>query len=153
MVTQISTWYVITTKEKLAIKSHLQQGQIPSYRYRVAPIREKHNVFINGYEPKGTMCTYQTGKFPHMLRRGNRYQIIPNEIDGNSIWIEPMKKKTEEEMILARRRALERMKAQGIVPTNQVLDNEISTAYRLEIKKTSMTYQLVPPDDHRRNLA
>ena len=26
-------------------------------------------------------------------------------------------------------------------------------AYRLEIKKTSMTYQLVPPDDHQRNLA
>ena len=56
-------------------------------------------------------------------------------------------------MILARRRASERTKAQDIVPTHQVLDNEISTSYRLEIKKTSMTYQLVPPDDHRNNLA
>ena len=64
-----------------------------------------------------------------------------------------MKNKKEGEMILTRRRALERMKAQDIVPTHQVLDNEISTAYRLEIKKTSMTYQLVPPDDHRRNLS
>ena len=56
-------------------------------------------------------------------------------------------------MILARPRALEHMKSQGIVPTHKVPDNEISTAYRLEIENTSMNYQLVPPDDHRRNLA
>ena len=56
-------------------------------------------------------------------------------------------------MILARRRTLERMTAQGIVPTHHVLENEISTAYRVEIKKTKMTSQLVPPDDHCHNLA
>ena len=56
-------------------------------------------------------------------------------------------------MTLARRCALERMKSQGVVPTHQVLYNEISTAYILEIRKTSMTYQLVHPDDNRRNLA
>ena len=78
--------------------------------------------------------------------------MILHEIGSNSTWIEPMTNKTDREMILARRRALERMKVQGIVPNHQVLDNEISTAYRLEIKKTSMTYQLVPPDDHQRNL-
>ena len=45
------------------------------------------------------------------------------------------------------------MKAQGVVPTHQVLDNKISTVYILEVKKTSMTYQLFSPDDHRRNLS
>ena len=65
--------------------------------------------------------------------------MILHEIGGNSTWIEPMTNKTDREMILARRRALERMKVQGIVPNHQVLDNEISTAYRLEIKKTIMT--------------
>ena len=79
--------------------------------------------------------------------------MILNEIDGNSTWIETMKNKTEGEMILAWHRALKRMKAQGILTTHQVLDNEISTAYRLEIKQTRMTYQLVPPYDNRRNLA
>ena len=95
------------------------------------------------------MYTDQMGKLPHRSIRRNRYQRILHEIDGKSTWIEPMKKKTEEEMILARRRALERMKAQGIVPTHQVLDNEISVAYRQEIKQTSMTYQIVPPYDHQ----
>ena len=63
-----------------------------------------------------------------------------------------MKNKIEGEMILAWRHALERMKAQCIVPTHQVLDNKISMVYRLEIKQTSMTYQVVHPDDRRRNL-
>ena len=55
-------------------------------------------------------------------------------------------------MILARRHALERMKEKGVVPTHQVVDNEISAEYRQEIKQTSMTFQIVPPDDHCRNL-
>eukprot|EP00804_Cyclotella_cryptica_P019412 CCRYP_006613-RA/>CCRYP_006613-RA protein AED:0.27 eAED:0.27 QI:0/-1/0/1/-1/1/1/0/573 len=45
------------------------------------------------------------------------------------------------------------MKACGIQPTRQVLDNEISAAYKLAITESGMTYQLVPPDDHRRNIA
>jgi len=52
------------------------------------------------------MFTDQTGKFPHSSSRGNNYQMIVHEIDGNSTWVEPMKNRTEGEMILARRRAL-----------------------------------------------
>ena len=67
--------------------------------------------------------------------RRNKYQIIIHEIDGNNTWIEPMKNKTEGGTILAWSRALEQMKAQGIVHTDQVLDNEIFVVYILEIKK------------------
>ena len=56
-------------------------------------------------------------------------------------------------MILAQRKALARMKQQGIVRKHQVLDNEILAAYRKEIWATHTTFQLVPPDDHIRNLA
>ena len=74
------------------------------------------------YEPKSTMYTDQTGKLPHRLSRGNRYKTILNKIDGNYNCIEPMKNNTEGEMILARSRALERMKKQDIVPIHQVLE-------------------------------
>eukprot|EP00804_Cyclotella_cryptica_P029696 CCRYP_018700-RA/>CCRYP_018700-RA protein AED:0.44 eAED:0.35 QI:0/0/0/1/0/0/2/0/271 len=60
---------------------------------------------------------------------------------------------TKGELILACNRALQRMKACGIQPTRQVLDNKISTAYKLAITTSGMTYQLVPPADHRRNIA
>ena len=79
--------------------------------------------------------------------------MVVNDIDSNSTWVEPMKNRTEGEMILTRQRALARMKLQGIIPKHEVLDNEISDAYRTEICDTNMTFQLVSPDNHRRNLA
>ena len=72
----------------------------------------------------------QTRNSTHRSSRVNRYQIILHKIDGNSTWIEPMKNKTEREMILAQRRALAIMKHQRIFPKHQVLVNEISAAYR-----------------------
>ena len=99
------------------------------------------------------MYNNQTGKFPHVSSQGNRYTMVLAHIDSDSIWVEPMKNRTEGGMMLARRRALERMHAVGIIPKRQVLDNEISMAYMQEIMETRMTYQLVPPDDHRRNIA
>ena len=117
------------------------------------PIEKLNDVYIAVYSPRETMFTDQTGKFPFTSSRGNNYQMVVHDIDSNSTWVEPMKNRTEGEMILARRRALIRMKHQGIVPRHQVLVNEISNAYKDEIRDTGMTYQLVPPDDHRRNIA
>eukprot|EP00804_Cyclotella_cryptica_P026916 CCRYP_014749-RA/>CCRYP_014749-RA protein AED:0.26 eAED:0.26 QI:0/0/0/1/0/0/2/0/1022 len=79
--------------------------------------------------------------------------MILYHVDSNSIWAEPTRNKTEGKLILARNRDLQCMKACGIQPTRQVLDNEISAAYKLAITASGMTYQLVPPDDHRRNIA
>ena len=56
-------------------------------------------------------------------------------------------------MIKARRNALKCMKLQGIVPLHQILDNKISEAYKEEILATKMSYQIVPPDNHRRNIS
>ena len=95
----------------------------------------------------------QTGMFPHISSRGNKYQMILYHFNSNSIWVEATKNRSEGEMILARTRALQRMKVCGLAPTRQVLDNEASTAYKQAIRDSGMTYQLVPPDDHRRNLA
>eukprot|EP00804_Cyclotella_cryptica_P003825 CCRYP_018936-RA/>CCRYP_018936-RA protein AED:0.22 eAED:0.20 QI:0/0/0/1/1/1/2/0/637 len=101
---------------------------------------------------KADLYTDQTGKFPHVSSRGFCYQMILYHVASNSIWVEPTKNRTEGELILARSQAL-RMKACDITPQHQVLDNEISAAYRDAITTSAMTYQLVPPDDHRRNIA
>ena len=55
-------------------------------------------------------------KFLHTSSKGNNYQIIVHKIYGNFTWIEPMKNRTEGEIILAQRRALIKMKLQGIIP-------------------------------------
>ena len=41
----------------------------------------------------------------------------------------------------------------GITPTMHILDNECSEEYKQAIMKNHMKYQLVPPHDHRRNIA
>ena len=75
------------------------------------------------------------------------------DVDSGSIWAEAMKSRTEGETIQARRRALLRIKLCGIVPKRKILDNEVSTLYKQEIRDTTMTYQIVPPDDHQRNIS
>ena len=90
-----------------------------------------------------------------LFRPRRRAYIIPPSVLLliTSTHVEAMKNRTEGEMIEAQRRGLKRMKQQGITPTHQVLDNKISQIYKDEIRESGMSYQLVPPDDHRRNIA
>eukprot|EP00804_Cyclotella_cryptica_P026336 CCRYP_007671-RA/>CCRYP_007671-RA protein AED:0.18 eAED:0.21 QI:0/0/0/1/0/0.33/3/0/1086 len=164
-----STWPLITVKnvnKHFPQSEETQQGHMRNQRQGTrstkqalpqaepcTPLPQLHDIFIRTYDTHNTLYTDQTGKFPHLSSQGNRYQMILYHVDSNSIWAEPTKNKTKGELILARTRALQRMKACGIQPARQVLDNEISAAYKLAITASGMTYQLVPPDDHRRNIA
>eukprot|EP00804_Cyclotella_cryptica_P000161 CCRYP_017462-RB/>CCRYP_017462-RB protein AED:0.41 eAED:0.48 QI:0/0/0/1/0/0/2/0/213 len=159
-----STWPLITVKnvhKHFPQSEETQQGHMRNQRQGTrstkqalpqaeprTPLPQLHDIFIRTYDSHSTLYTDQTGKFPHLSSQGNQYQMILYHVDSNSIWAEPTKNKTEGELILARNRALQRMKACGIQPTRQVLDNEISAAYKLAITASGMTYQLVPPDDH-----
>eukprot|EP00804_Cyclotella_cryptica_P023928 CCRYP_010044-RA/>CCRYP_010044-RA protein AED:0.06 eAED:0.07 QI:0/0/0/1/1/1/3/0/1072 len=109
---------------------------IPSH---TTPSLPHHDIFVK---------TYDTGTQSTPIK-----QMILYHTDSNSIWVEPTKNRTEGELILARTRALARMRACGLSPKRQVLDNEASAAYKQAILDSGMTYQLVPPDDHRRNVA
>ena len=104
------------------------------------------------YKSCNAMCTDKAGKFLHASTRSYNYQMIIHKIDGNSTWVESTKDKLQGKMIKVRGATLLQMKTQGIVPVHQILDNEISEAYKQEIKDTNMNYQLVPPDNHRHNI-
>ena len=64
-----------------------------------------------------------------------------------------MKNRTEGEIIKTRERAVDIMRECGIRTKKRIFDNEASTAYKEAVTTSGMTYQLVPPDDHRRNVA
>eukprot|EP00804_Cyclotella_cryptica_P002957 CCRYP_013294-RA/>CCRYP_013294-RA protein AED:0.17 eAED:0.16 QI:0/0/0/1/1/1/2/0/794 len=118
-----------------------------------APSHPLHDIYIKTYDTRDTVYSDQTVKFPHASSRGNRYRMILFHINSNSIWVEPTKNRTEGELILARAKALSCMHACGLTPWRQVLDNKASTAYKQAILDSGLTYQLVPPDEHRRNVA
>jgi hypothetical protein len=75
------------------------------------------------------------------------------EVDGNYTDAEPMKNKTEGSIIKAYLILWAQLMASGTVkPTTHLLDNEALAIFKAEIKK-NCKYQLVPPDNHRMNLA
>jgi len=56
-------------------------------------------------------------------------------------------------MIRAYQKLIDRLKSTGITPKCHILDNKCSTDFKQTIRDNNMTYQLVPPHDHRRNMA
>eukprot|EP00804_Cyclotella_cryptica_P006783 CCRYP_019522-RA/>CCRYP_019522-RA protein AED:0.43 eAED:0.43 QI:0/0/0/1/0/0/2/0/364 len=116
-----STWPLITVKnvhKYFPQSEETQQGHMRNQRQGTrstkqalpqaepcTPLPQLHDIFIRTYDTHSTLYTDQTGKFPHLSSKGNRYQMILYHVDSNSIWAEPTKNKTEGELILARNRA------------------------------------------------
>jgi len=85
--------------------------------------------------------------------RGNQYIMVLTEVDSDAILVEPMKNRTAGEMIRAYQVLIDRLNLAGIFPKLHILDNECSTELKTVIKTNKMTFQLVPPHDHWRNIA
>jgi hypothetical protein len=99
------------------------------------------------------MYSDQTGLFPQVSSLGNKYIMVIHNIDSNSSWVEALKNSTGGELFLGCTQALERMQKAGIIPKHQVLDNQASAAYKKAIGNSDVTYELVPPNNHQRNMA
>jgi hypothetical protein len=120
----------------------------------IAPkLKKMKDIFIKIHSASETMYTDQTGRFPATSSSGNQYIMVLVEVDGNYIDAEPMKNKSAGSMIKAYLALWMRLTETGVIrPTTHLLDNEVSSELKAEIKK-NCTIQLVPPDNHRRNLA
>ncbi len=79
--------------------------------------------------------------------------MVAIHLDANYIFNEPMRNRTEGEMIKAYQNIINRMKAAGLGLKTHRLDNEASTAYKECIRNNGMIHELVPPDNHQSNLA
>ena len=100
-----------------------------------------------------TRGVYQTGQFPVRSSRGHHYIMVLINMDSSYISMEPMKNRHSSEIVMTYHILIDRLKACVIIPRHHVLDNECSAEFKKAIKDNKMTYQLVPPDDHRQNIA
>jgi hypothetical protein len=48
---------------------------------------------------------------------------------------------------------VDHLRSAGVTPKMHILDNECSAKFKERIQLNNMQYQLVPPHDHRRNIA
>ena len=97
--------------------------------------------------------TYGTGQIPKQSRTGMKYIMVLAENDSDDILVESMKNWSAGEMVRAYLVLIGQLKDCSIIPTKQVLDNEISQAYKDAIKSVNIEYELVPPHNHKRDKA
>ncbi len=124
-------------------------GDLPT----TLPHQKKNDILIINHEVKSPMYANQTGLFPVVLSQGNKYIMILHHVNSNSLWSEAMRNQSGGELILARAHTLAQMRRRGIIPKHQKLDNQLSAEYKAAIEASGMTYELVPPNNHCRNMA
>jgi hypothetical protein len=77
--------------------------------------KKVRDVYTETYMVRETMFSDQTGQFPTRSQRGSEYIMVMVEINSNTILVEPMKSRKDEEMIRAYNALLIRLKRAGIV--------------------------------------
>ncbi len=104
--------------------------------------------------PISKLYTDDTRRFPIRAQSGNQYVMIAYHKEGNLILQQPFKSKKDVHRITAYNVIMTQLAAKGLNVDLQIMDNEASAAYKQVItEKWKASFQLVPPDVHRRNRA
>ncbi len=67
--------------------------------FRPLPPTKLNNIFVCVEDLNEEIHINQTGASPHTSQHGNRYIMVAIHLDANYIFAEPMKNRTEGEMI------------------------------------------------------
>ncbi len=89
-------------------------------------ITKENDIFVVIYELSNTVHTDQTGAFSLTSQQGYCYIMVGIHLDANYIFCELMKNRTEDEMITAYQRMVDRMVISGLGLKHHRLDNECS---------------------------
>jgi hypothetical protein len=111
-----------------------------------------HNVYAATIDA-GQIYTDQTGRFPEVSSKGNKYIMILYDYDRNAIMAQPAKDRTAPELLRAFQVMEHKLVARGLKPKLMKLDNEASKLLKRYLHQQDITFQLVPPYSHRRNAA
>ena len=110
-------------------------------------------IYIKQVSLTGLLCTDQTGAFPVTSNKGNRYMMVAHHFDTNAILVRPLPSRSQLHLNKAFTSIYDALEEAGHTPTSIRLDNESSTSLKKLFKKKQLTFQLVPPNNHRRNYA
>eukprot|EP00804_Cyclotella_cryptica_P017724 CCRYP_001164-RA/>CCRYP_001164-RA protein AED:0.37 eAED:0.27 QI:0/0/0/1/0.33/0.25/4/0/1265 len=105
-------------------------------------------------EPISKLFTDDMGRFPVRSRSSNQYLMLAYHCDTNAILVKSFQSRHDRHRIPAYNRLMRRLTARAHTVDHQVLDNEASAEYRRVITDDwNCSYQLVPPNVHRCNIA
>ena len=119
------------------------------------PNERSNCVIYTIYECNPTNMGYTdlTGRFPYRSSRGNEYIFIAYNYDGNAILAKAIRNRTAAIITEAWKTLHDTFVIGGVAPSTYVLDNEISSTLKAAFQQNEVSFQLVPPNNHRANAA
>jgi len=122
-----------------------------------AEMTSKHDrtsvVHFKPMQITGKISTDQMGRFPKTSSNGTKYVMACYVHDTNGILTECLKSRDDKELTRAFTVLYDYLVARGLTPKIQLLDNECPPGLEAFMKRSKISYQLVPPHDHRSNPA
>jgi hypothetical protein len=112
-----------------------------------------HCAFTKVVSMTGKVFSDQTGRFPQTSSRGNKYIMIFYDYDSNAILAEPLKSRSESELVRAFTKLHQYLADRGLHTALHILDNECPKGLKAYIKQAGANLQLAPPNMHRTNAA
>jgi hypothetical protein len=110
-------------------------------------------VYQQAVQVSGQIFSDQSGRFPVTCSKGNQYIMVVYDYDSNHILAEPLKSRSEHELVRAYTKLHTKLTVCGLHPLLQKLDNECPAGLKKFMKTEGVDYQLVPPHVHRTNAA
>ena len=99
-------------------------------------------MWVKVVDLKETLYTDQTGNFPYLPSKGDRYVMVAYHSDSDYMFMEAMKNRSNLHMIQIYQKIMDRTKGAGLSVKGHILDNESSKEYMWTIKKNEPTYEL-----------
>jgi hypothetical protein len=93
----------------------------------------------------GQIYTDQTGRFPVVTNKGNKYIMVLYYYDSNETLAPPIKDRTTPELLKAFKVMEQELLARGLKPKLMKLDNEAYKFLKTYLHQQYITFQLVPP--------
>jgi hypothetical protein len=153
------------SKSSATIKGHLNQQRMNARSTKIKDDIESVNTDMDLDYGIKTNCIYaatidagqiytdQTGRFPVISSKGNKYIMVIYEYDGNNILAEPIKNRTAAELLRAFQVMETKLTARGLTQKLTRMDNEASQLLNSYLHDKKITFQLVPPYRNKKNAA
>jgi hypothetical protein len=149
------------SKSTSTVKGHLNQQRKNARTTKIkdAQLLDPENDIDHGIKTQfvyaatidaGQIYTDQTGRFPVVSSKGNKYIMILYDYYSNAILEQPIKDRTAPDLLKAFQVMEHELVARGLKPKLTRLDNQASKLLKDYLHQQDITFQLVPPYSHRR---
>ena len=101
----------------------------------------------------GKVSSYQTGDFPILSSKGNKYVMVLYDHDTNEILSDPLQSWSQQNILDTQIKLHEYLTNRDFTSRVKILDNEFSEALKCHLRWQEMKFQLVPTNIHHTNAA